>query len=55
LEGNDKMTGYIGVIDALTINEENKLRREVETLTIEKSKVEAALTRIDDLYKKLGL
>jgi hypothetical protein len=33
LEGNDKMTGYVGVIDSLTINEENKLRRRVETLT----------------------
>lgn len=47
--------GYIGIIDQLTIDETNKLRREVETLTIEKSKVEAALTRIDDLYKRLGL
>ena len=33
LEGNDKMIGYVGVIDSLTINEENKLRRKVETLT----------------------
>jgi integrase len=33
LEGNDKMIGYVGIIDALTINEENKLRRKVEALT----------------------
>jgi integrase len=33
LEGNDKMIGYTGIIDALTINEENKLRRKVEALT----------------------
>lgn len=26
LEGNDKMNGYISVIDDLTINEENRLR-----------------------------
>jgi integrase len=32
LEGNDKMVGYIGIIGALTINEENKLRREVQSL-----------------------
>lgn len=55
LEGNDKMIGYVGVIDALTINEEHKLRLKVETLTLEKSKVESALTRIHDLYKRLGL
>lgn len=54
LEGNDKMIGYVGVIDALTINEEHRLKRKVETLTIEKSKVESALTRIDELYQKLG-
>ena len=27
------MVGYAGIIDALTINEENKLRRKVEALT----------------------
>lgn len=46
---------YMQIVDAVTINEANKLRRKVETLTIEKSKVESALTRIDDLYKRLGL
>jgi hypothetical protein len=55
LEGDSKHVGYIGIIDQLTIDKSNKLRREVETLTIEKSKVESALTRIDDLYKRLGL
>jgi Phage integrase family len=40
LEGNDKMIGYIGVIDELTINEENRLKRQVETLTIKKSEIE---------------
>lgn len=45
LEGNDKMVGYAGIIDALTINEENKLRRKVEVLTekqdeVQKMKVE---------------
>jgi integrase len=33
LEGNDKMIGYVGVMDFLTINEENRLRREVTSLT----------------------
>jgi hypothetical protein len=34
LEGSDKQVGYIDVIDALTISEENKLRRENQTLKV---------------------
>jgi GTP-dependent phosphoenolpyruvate carboxykinase len=55
LEGDSKHVGYVDIIDQLTIDETNKLRREVETLKVEKSKVDAALSRIDDLYQKLGL
>ena len=55
LEGDSKHIGYTGVIDQLTINEENKLRREVEMLKVEKSKVDEALSRIDVLYHKMGL
>ena len=55
LEGDSKHIGYTGVIDQLTINEENKLRREVEMLKVEKSKVDEALSRIDVLYQKMGL
>ncbi|MGA7370126.1 MAG: hypothetical protein WBX01_13430 [Nitrososphaeraceae archaeon] len=40
LEGNDKMIGYASIIDALTINEENKLRRKVEILTEKQGEVE---------------
>lgn len=40
LEGNDKMIGYVGVIDSLTINEENKLRRKVETLTEKQNEIQ---------------
>src|ERR687896_520815 len=53
LEGNDKMIGYVGVIDALTINEENKLRREVQTLRLDKSKMEQVLERINALETKI--
>jgi hypothetical protein len=53
LEGNDKMIGYVGVIDALTINEENRLRKEVQTLRIEKSKMEQVLERINKLEDKI--
>jgi integrase len=53
LEGNERMIGYVGVIDALTINEENKLRREVQTLRLDKSKMEQVLERINALETKI--
>jgi integrase len=37
LEGNDRMIGYIGIIDALSLSDEHKLRREVQTLKVERS------------------
>jgi hypothetical protein len=40
LEGNDRNLGYAAVIDYLTINEQNRLRREVDTLKIKKSEIE---------------
>jgi hypothetical protein len=40
LEGNDHKLGYVSVIDALTINEENRLRRENEMLKVNKSEIE---------------
>ncbi|HEY7573412.1 MAG TPA: site-specific integrase [Nitrososphaeraceae archaeon] len=51
LEGNDKSVGYIGLIPYLTIHateEENeRLRRQVETLQVEKSQIE-------DLQKEMN-
>jgi len=46
---------YMKAVDNLTINEENKLRREVKMLTIEKSKVDQALAAIDEMKNRLGL
>jgi integrase len=40
LEGNEHKMGYESVIDALTINEENRLRRENEILKVNKSEIE---------------
>jgi integrase len=54
LEGDSKHNGYVDVIDQLTIDDNNKLRREVETLKVEKTKLESSIARIDDLYQKLG-
>jgi hypothetical protein len=49
LEGDSRHIGYIGIIDQLTINEEHKLRREVETLRIEKSSLESLREEVDGL------
>ena len=54
LEGNDKMLGYTGVIDALTINEENKLRLEVHTLKQEVTRFDRMQEQIDRLIQRLN-
>ena len=41
--------------DNLLIDQSHKLRRQVEVLTIEKSKVDLALSQIEDMKKKIGL
>ena len=51
----DLQEEYMKRVDNLTINEENRLRRKVEVLTIEKSKVDLALSQIEEMKKKIGL
>jgi integrase len=51
----DLQEEYMKGVDSLTINEENRLKRKVEVLTIEKSKVDLALSQIADMKKKIGL
>ncbi len=46
---------YSKASNNLTINEENRLKRKVEVLTIEKSKVDMALADIAEMKKKIGL
>ena len=55
LEGNDKMTGYIGVIDVLTINEEHRLKQKVKELTIKADKVDELQADFAALKQKLGI
>lgn len=43
------------LIDALTINPENKLRREVTTLKQRNDRLDAVLNRVDKLEKELGI
>ena len=48
------MLGYTGVIDALTINEENKLRLEVHTLKQEVTRFDRMQEQIDRLIQRLN-
>lgn len=45
---------YQKAIDSLTINEENRLRRKVETLTIEKSRLDRIEQKMDLMEKMFG-
>jgi integrase len=49
LEGDSKHVGYVGIIDQLTIDDSNKLRREIQTLRVEKSNWEALRQELDEL------
>jgi integrase len=40
---------YLKAVDALTINEENRLRRKVEVLTIERSEIQKFKAELDEL------
>jgi hypothetical protein len=44
---------YLKAIDLLTINEENRLRRKVEILEVEKSQIEALRFDIEQLKKSV--
>ena len=48
------MIGYVGVIDALTINEEHKLRHEVQTLKQEVTKFDKMSKEIEDLKRMIA-
>jgi integrase len=51
LEGDSKHVGYTGIIDQLTIDESNKLRREVQTLKVEKTNWATMRKDLDRLEK----
>lgn len=53
LEGNDHKLGYVSVIDALTINEENRLRRENEMLKVKKSEMDELRAQVEE-YKAVA-
>jgi integrase len=53
LEGNDKMIGYAGSINFLTINNENRLKHENQMLKVDINKYENMFERIEVLEKQL--
>ena len=48
-EEEDLLNEYLKCVDYLTISEENRLRRKVEILTVEKSQMDQLRTEIDDI------
>jgi integrase len=55
LEGDSKHVGYIGIIDQLTIDDSNRLRRENETLRVSKSEMESFRNELEELKKLIGM
>jgi integrase len=53
LEGNDKMIGYIGTIDDLTINDENRLRIKVDELTQKQDEIQLMRARHEQEIKSI--
>ena len=46
---------YLKVVDALTINEENRLKRKVELLTVEKGKLELLEEKMNEIDRRLWI
>lgn len=55
LEGNDKMNGYISIINELTINNENRLKTEVSQLKQDLLGYSDVRRQIDDIKKQIGI
>jgi hypothetical protein len=56
LEGDNRHVGYLGIIDQITINEENRLKRKVEKLEIKASEIDdirAALAELNEFKKQI--
>ena len=53
LEGDIKHVGYVDIIDQLTIDESNRLRREVQTLRVKESSWEELRKEVDGLKELL--
>jgi integrase len=49
LEGSDRHTGYVDIIDQITINDEHRLRRENQILKVKEKNWEAFRQELDEL------
>lgn len=54
LEGDDRHVGYIGIMNSVTINETQKLRREVQSLKQEVSRFDKMQEQIDRLAHRIN-
>ena len=52
---SDVLNEYLKFADDLVLSEESRLREKIEMLTIEKSKVDMALSEIHEMKARLGL
>lgn len=52
---DELLTDYLKAIDLLTVDETQKLRKEIEYYKIEKSKIDNVMVQIEEMKKKLGL
>lgn len=55
LEGDSRHVGYLGIIDQITIEESNRLKKEIQTLRVEKSKMDELTQKMAEYDKILGL
>ena len=55
LEGSDRTTGYIGIINDLTVAEENRLRRENLELRINQESLKSVMAEMNEVKKRLGI
>ena len=54
LQGDDRHVGYIGIIDQLTVDESNRLKREVEHYKVKASQFDSLRAEIDQLKELIN-
>ena len=54
LEGDDRHVGYVGIIDQLTIDESQRLKREVEHYKVKASQFDSLRAEIDQLKELIN-
>jgi Phage integrase family len=52
---DDLLEDYLNVVDLLTLSEENRLQRKIETLEIDKNKMDLFAIEIAEMKKRIGM